>query len=388
MNKDVGSSIEKLINQVINPLSNKTLSSENRLKTLSIEEKKLTLVYDREGISPEVKRKIENNIIDLLKEFYLENQIFIKTISGNSRDVFDNVKNNNKFEESKSKQASLKIGHGSLPKKRRIKGVKNIIAISSCKGGVGKSTFTANLAIALKNMSNNVGIIDADIYGPSMPALFNLRNAKPVASKNNKKKIAPLLSYGISLISFGLFIPEVDPVIWRGPMLNGVINQFLFDVDWGELDYLLIDLPPGTGDTHLSMIQNTEIDKAIVLSTPQTVALIDTKKGFNMFRQLNIAILGMIENMSYFVPDDSDKKYYIFGKGGVKKATKELSTRFLGEIPFEISLREESDNGNPYMNHIKYKGRPVWDAYVKLSKQINDICMNKELGIIGKIFNR
>ena len=202
-----------------------------------------------------------------------------------------------------------------------------------------------------------------------MPMLLNQREAKPGAT--TEKKILPIDAYGIPFISFGLFINEKDPVIWRGPMLGGVLNQFLFDVAWSDLDYLIIDRPPGTGDMQLSMVQATEIDGVVVVSTPQDVAILDTKKGLNMFNQDKIPVLGMVENMSYFVPDDApNKKYYIFGDGGVKKAAAELDVNLLAEIPLEIALREGSDKGLPYMNEKKHEGRPVWNAYMMLAKNV------------------
>jgi ATP-binding protein involved in chromosome partitioning len=250
-----------------------------------------------------------------------------------------------------------------------VAGAKRVIAVSSNKGGVGKSTVAVNLAFSLKNLGKKVGLLDADIYGPSMPMLLNKREAKPGAT--SEKKILPIDAYGIPFISFGLFINEKDPVIWRGPMLGGVLNQFLFDVAWTDLDYLIIDLPPGTGDMQLSMVQATEIDGVIVVSTPQDVAILDSRKGLNMFNQVKIPILGMVENMSYFVPDDApQKKYFIFGEGGVKKAAAELNVNLLAEIPLELALREGSDKGQPYMNEKKYEGRPVWNAYMTLAKNI------------------
>jgi ATP-binding protein involved in chromosome partitioning len=216
--------------------------------------------------------------------------------------------------------------------------------------------------------------------------LLNQRETKP--SANDNKKILPIETMGISFISFGLFINEGDPVIWRGPMLGGVLNQFLFDVDWGELDYLLIDLPPGTGDMQLSMIQATDVDGAVVVSTPQDVALLDSKKGLQMFKQVKVPILGMVENMSYFIPDDMpEKKYYIFGNGGVKKACEELGVEFLGEIPMEIALREGSDNGRPYMQERSFEGRPVWKAYVDFAKKLNSGIYPEEKGFLKKLFS-
>jgi len=290
-------------------------------------------------------------------EFYTPEQVSILTVSETP---------------DSPKSAQITTGHGPGPgaNKKRVPNVKKVIAVSSCKGGVGKSTVAVNLAFALKNMGKKVGILDADIYGPSMPMLLNQREAKPIA--NEDKKILPIMAYGIPFMSFGLFVEEKEPVIWRGPMLGGVLNQFLFDVNWGELDYLIIDLPPGTGDMQLSMVQATDIDGAIVISTPQDVALLDSKKGLKMFHQVKVPVIGMVENMSYFIPDDNPtKKYFIFGESGVKKAAAELETTLLAEIPMEIALRQSSDIGMPYMNESKYEGRPIWNAYMTLAKNVD-----------------
>ena len=212
-----------------------------------------------------------------------------------------------------------------------------------------------------------------------------MRNLWPMMNK----KIIPVESCGIKFMSFGFFIEEGEPVIWRGPMLGGVLNQFLFDVEWGELDYLIIDLPPGTGDMQLSMIQSLEVDGVAVVSTPQDVALLDAKKGLEMFNKMDTPVLGMIENMSYFVADESDKKYYIFGQGGVKKACEEIKTNFLGEIPLEVELRESSDKGTPYMDNPNYEGRSVWKGYMDLAKKIDDVLEGKEKkSFFGKLFSK
>ena len=371
--------IKKLLGLIVNPNNGKTLSEERRIVEIKADQNELLFKYKRDGISPEQKRVIESSIVSAVADFYTEDKITVLTESENSADVFSG-KTFTKVEDKKStpvasSSAQIKSGHGPVgANKKRVAGAKKVIAVSSNKGGVGKSTVAVNLAFALKNQGKKVGLLDADIYGPSMPMLLNKRDAKPGATP--EKKILPIDAYGIPFISFGLFINEKDPVIWRGPMLGGVLNQFLFDVAWEGLDYLIIDLPPGTGDMQLSMVQATDIDGVIVVSTPQDIAILDTKKGLNMFTQVKIPVLGMVENMSYFIPDDAPtKKYFIFGKGGVKKAAEELSVNLLAEIPLEMALREGSDAGVPYMNEKKYEGRPVWNAYMSLAKNI-DQCFN------------
>lgn len=361
----------EILGVIINPNNGKTLKEEGRIVELKALDYELLFKYKRDGISVQQKHSIQTSIINAVSSYYKEDQITILTVSENSSDVFTG-KNFTAVEPAKTTPsvAQIKTGHAPVgSNKKRVLGAKKVIAVSSNKGGVGKSTVAVNLAFALKNLGKKVGLLDADIYGPSMPMLLNKREAKPGA--NAEKKILPIDAYGIPFISFGLFINEKDPVIWRGPMLGGVLNQFLFDVAWDGLDYLIIDLPPGTGDMQLSMVQATDIDGAIVVSTPQDIAILDTKKGLNMFTQVKIPVLGMVENMSYFVPDDApDKKYFIFGEGGVKKAAKELDVELLAEIPLELALREGSDKGFPYMNEKKYEGRPVWNSYMSLAKNV------------------
>ena len=232
-----------------------------------------------------------------------------------------------------------------------LPGVKNIIAISSGKGGVGKSTVTANLAVALKNSGAKVGIIDADIYGPSIPTMFNCEGEQPeVKQVNGKNLIVPLEQYGIKLISIGFLAPAENAVVWRGPMASSALRQFIADTDWGELDYLLIDLPPGTSDIHLTLVQTVPVTGAVVVTTPQKVAIADAKKGLGMFRQpqINVPILGIIENMAYFTPAElPDNKYYIFGKDGGLNLSEKYDVPFLGQIPLVQSIRESGDSGLP-----------------------------------------
>jgi len=236
-------------------------------------------------------------------------------------------------------------------KGRAIPGIKNIIAVASGKGGVGKSTVTANLAVTLAKMGFAVGVLDADIYGPSMPIMFDVENEKPVSiTVDGKSKMKPVESYEIKILSIGFFTAPSQAVIWRGPMAAKALNQMIFDADWGELDFMLIDLPPGTGDIHLSIMQSLPITGAVVVSTPQAVALADAKKGVAMFMQdnINVPVLGIIENMAYFTPEElPDNKYYIFGQEGAKNLAEDLNVPFLGEVPIVQSIREAGDYGRP-----------------------------------------
>ena len=236
-------------------------------------------------------------------------------------------------------------------KGKAIPGIKNIIAVASGKGGVGKSTTTANLAVTLAKMGFNVGILDADIYGPSMPIMFDVETEKPVSVMvDGKSKMKPIESYEVKILSIGFFTAPSQAVIWRGPMASKALNQMIFDADWGELDFMLIDLPPGTGDIHLSIVQSLPITGAVIVSTPQAVALADAKKGVAMFQSdsINVPVLGIIENMAYFTPEElPENKYYIFGKEGAKNLAEDLDVPFLGEVPIVQSIREAGDYGRP-----------------------------------------
>ncbi|WP_318641349.1 Mrp/NBP35 family ATP-binding protein [Flavobacterium ardleyense] len=236
-------------------------------------------------------------------------------------------------------------------KGKQIPGIKNIIAVASGKGGVGKSTVTANLAVTLGKMGFKVGVLDADIYGPSMPIMFDVESAKPTSMEvDGKSKMKPIESYEIKILSIGFFTAPSQAVVWRGPMASKALNQMIFDSHWGELDFLLIDLPPGTGDIHLSIMQALPITGAVVVSTPQAVALADARKGVSMFlsEAINVPVLGIIENMAYFTPAElPDNKYYIFGQSGARHLAEDLKVPFLGEVPLVQSVREAGDIGRP-----------------------------------------
>lgn len=235
-----------------------------------------------------------------------------------------------------------------------LPGVKNIIAVVSGKGGVGKSTVAANLALALSQGGAKVGLLDADIYGPSVPIMFGVRGERPLMIEvgADKPMIAPLERYGIKLISIGLLVDEKNAVVWRGPMASSAIRQFITDVYWDELDYLVVDMPPGTGDIHLTLMQTVPVTGAVIVTTPQDVALADAKKGIAMFgqAQMNVPVIGLVENMSYFTPAElPDHKYYIFGKDGGRRLADEYDLPFLGQIPIVQSIREGGDTGIPVM---------------------------------------
>ncbi|MGO3181643.1 MAG: P-loop NTPase [Aequorivita sp.] len=265
--------------------------------------------------------------------------------------IHEQVDANAKVQVNIKVEAPAKPQNPNLIKGKPIKGIQNIIAVASGKGGVGKSTVTANLAVSLSKMGFKVGILDADIYGPSIPIMFDVAKEKPLSvNEGGKSKMKPIENYGIKILSIGFFTQPDQAVIWRGPMAAKALNQLIFDAAWGELDFMLIDLPPGTGDIHLSIMQSLPITGAVVVSTPQNVALADARKGVAMFRQENIdvPVLGIVENMSYFTPAElPENKYYIFGKEGAKHLAEDLDVPFLGEVPLVQSIREAGDAGRP-----------------------------------------
>lgn len=237
-----------------------------------------------------------------------------------------------------------------LPDRQGIDGVKNIIAVSSGKGGVGKSTVAVNIAVALAEAGAVVGMLDADIYGPNTPTMLGLANANVIVQEGDRGQqvLEPAFNYGVKLVSMGFLINPDQPVTWRGPMLDGMIRNFLYQVQWGELDYLIVDMPPGTGDAQLTMAQAVPMAGAVIVTTPQIVSLQDARRGLKMFQQLKVNVLGIVENMSYFVPPDlPDRQYDIFGSGGGQRTSDELGLPLLGCVPLEIDLREGGDTGIP-----------------------------------------
>tara|TARA_R110002051_G_scaffold68972_1_gene124152 strand:- start:7389 stop:8531 length:1143 start_codon:yes stop_codon:yes gene_type:complete len=267
-------------------------------------------------------------------------------------------------------------------KGKAIPGIKNIVAIASGKGGVGKSTVTSNLAVTLSKMGFKVGVLDADIYGPSVPIMFDVANERPLSvTIDGKSKMKPVENYGVKVLSIGFFTKPDQAVIWRGPMAAKALNQMIFDAAWGDLDFLLLDLPPGTGDIHLSIMQALPITGAVIVSTPQNVALADAKKGVAMFQQesINVPVLGIIENMAYFTPEElPNNKYYIFGKEGAKHLAEDLKVRLLGEVPLVQSIREAGDVGRPA---AMQDGTPIALSFEEITRNVVEetVRRNKDL---------
>ncbi len=249
--------------------------------------------------------------------------------------------------------------------KRKVPGVKHIVTVGSGKGGVGKSTVATNLALALSKLGYRVGLLDADIYGPSVPTLLGLKGER--ATVNERNRILPVEKFGIKVLSIGFMLPSEDtPVIWRGPMLMKALTQFLFDVEWGELDYLVLDLPPGTGDVQLTLAQNVDISGAVVVTTPQDVALADVKKATSMFKEVQIPVLGVIENMAYFVCPETGNRYYIFGRGRTAEFASAYGLKILGSIPIDPEVAEKSDEGEPVV--ISSPESEVSKAFLGIAK--------------------
>ena len=255
---------------------------------------------------------------------------------------------------------------GKSTERKPINGTKFTIAISSAKGGVGKSTFATNLALALKQIGCRVGLLDADIYGPSIPKMFGI-DEKP---KSDGQKLEPIIRYNIQCMSIGFLTDEKTPMIWRGPMVTSAIKTFTQKVNWKDLDFIIVDMPPGTGDTQLTFSQEIKMDGAIIVSTPQEVALLDVKRGIKMFDKLGVKILGLVDNMSFFIADDG-KKYNLFGEGGVKRAAEEFKKDFLGEIPIDPAVGKSGDNGKPIVE--ENPDNEISKIYLNFAKKIKSI---------------
>ena len=324
------SAIEQALTSISLPGDGKNLMEANAVKNIHIFGDEVVVDIVMTNPALQAKKKVEVSVM---------------------KAIHDEVYEKAKIKVNITVNAPEKKQNANLIKGKPIPGIQNIVAVASGKGGVGKSTVTANLAVSLANMGFKVGVLDADIYGPSMPLMFDVANEKPLAKNiDGVSKMVPVENFGVKLLSIGFFTKPDEAVIWRGPMAAKALNQMIFDAAWGELDFLLIDLPPGTGDIHLSIMQSLPITGAVVVSTPQTVALSDAKKGVAMFQQENIQVpvLGVIENMAYFTPEElPENKYYIFGKAGARYLAADLDVPFLGELPLVQSIREAGDIGRP-----------------------------------------
>lgn len=349
MSEITKSSIVNSLKQIISDKLNTNLLTLNSIKKFEISNNTLSLEI---SISINDSNDVKEIIITQLKKDFTE------------------IKNIDLILHTKSSSIST---HKDARKDAILPGVKNTIAIASGKGGVGKSTVAVNLAVALAKEGAQVGLIDADIYGPSVPLMLGTTEKPKVFQAENSVKIVPLEKYGIKFMSIGLLVDDKAPIIWRGPMASGAIKQFLTDVDWGELDYLIFDLPPGTGDIQLTLVQTIPLTGAVIVTTPQEVSLIDARKALLMFERVNVPILGVIENMSYFIAPDTGNKYDIFGSGGGEKICKELNTTLLGGIPIDPRIRQGGDKGVPMVFGIPdtNETKILMDISNNLTEQVN-----------------
>lgn len=332
--------IIKALSKVDDPDLKKDLVSLNMIKNISINNNVVSFEIVLTTPACPLKEKIKNDCLNELNK--INNNVKYNIIFSSNVVPFD--------------------------KKTMIKNIKNIIAISSGKGGVGKSTIASNLAVGLGNMGAKTGLIDADIFGPSIPTMFNCENEQPTIKKSKEKNIIiPIEQYGIKLLSMGLLIPNNKAVVWRGPMASSAMKQLILDVEWGELDYLIVDLPPGTSDIHITLSQSFPITGTVIISTPQKVSTNDAEKAISMYNQeqTNIPIIGLIENMSYFI-DDNNKKNYLFGKDGGKTLCNKFSIDFIGQIPIDKRISDGSDLGYP----IILKENKISDIFKTLSQNI------------------
>lgn len=316
-------SVIAALRNVNDPDLHKDLVTLNMVKDVKVNGGNISVVIELTTPACPLKDKIQQDCIDAIKKAIPGSKEITVTMSANVR------------------------ANGNTLKAEILPNVKNTIAVASGKGGVGKSTVAVNLAVALAMDGAKVGLIDADIYGPSIPVMLGIDEQPQIYQDTASGKMTPLESYGIKVMSIGFLIEKDSPVIWRGPMASGAIKQFMSDVNWQELDYLIFDLPPGTGDIQLTLVQTIPLTGAVVVTTPQEVSLVDVRKAMSMFNRVNVPILGIVENMSYFIAPDTGKKYDIFGTGGGEKLAKELSVPLLGAISINQNIREGGDKGTP-----------------------------------------
>ena len=354
--------IYKALETITEPGEGKSLIENKNISNL--------VVFGSEVI---VDVSISNPALQAKKKIKLEIKKVIHSHVDEKIDVKVNVK---------SIAPPKKEEDSNLIKGKKIPNIQNIIAVASGKGGVGKSTITANTAISLAKMGFKVGVLDADIYGPSMHLMFDVEKERPISvNVDGRSKMKPIENYGVKLLSLGFFTNPNQAVIWRGPIASKALNQLIFDADWGELDFLLIDLPPGTGDVHLSIVQALPINGAVIVSTPQNIALADAKKGVAMFQQesIQVPVLGIVENMAYFTPEElPDNKYYIFGKDGAKHLAEDIDTKFLGEIPLVQSIRESGDVGHPV---ALQENTSLEKAFTDITKEMVSELLNRNANL-------
>ena len=326
--------VKSALSQVIHPVYKKDLITLGLVQDLVTQDKYIAFTLELPSKDDEMAKQLKNECTRAVKKFVDPDAVLDITVGINI----------SKQRELEGDEQQKESNH-QQPQPSILPGVKNVIAVASGKGGVGKSTVAANIAVAIAQTGARVGLLDTDIYGPSIPTMFGVQERPNITTQ---KKLVPIQKHGVHLVSMGFLVDTDQAMIWRGPMVTSAVKQFMQEVEWGELDYLILDLPPGTGDIQLTIVQTVPLTGAVVVSTPQNVALDDVRKGVAMFGKVNVPVLGIIENMSYFVPPDMpEKKYYIFGKHGARNLANKLEVPFLGEVPLRENLRKTSDSGIP-----------------------------------------
>ena len=334
--------VRTALTHVMHPEMEKDLVTLDMIEDLIVQDSFITFTIDLPEKDPKLESKLKDMCEDAIRKFVDKDAVLDITTAVNIS-KFRNNEDKGEFPgqgHRKKKEQQQEQGDEEV-----LSGVENIIAVASGKGGVGKSTVAVNLACGLARTGAKVGLLDTDIYGPSIPTMMDAHGRPNITTS---KKLIPKEKYGVRFLSMGMLVDPDQAMIWRGPMVTSAVKQFMNEVEWGELDYMVLDLPPGTGDIQLTLVQTVPLTGAVIVSTPQDVALDDARKGVAMFKKVNVPVLGMVENMAYFIPEDMpDKKYYIFGKHGVRNLAERMGTNFLGEIPLEQKVRESSDDGKP-----------------------------------------
>ena len=349
------------LTHVMHPEADKDLVSLDMIEDLIVQEKFITFTIDLPEKNARLEAQLKDKCEEAIKKYVSKDVVLDITTAVNI----------SKFRDDEGEPDFPGQGHRKKKEQKEdneeiLSGVKNIIAVASGKGGVGKSTVAVNLACGLARTGAKVGLLDTDIYGPSIPTMMDTHERPNITTR---KKLIPMEKYGVRFLSMGLLVDPDQAMIWRGPMVTSAVKQFMQEVEWGELDYLVLDLPPGTGDIQLTLVQTVPLTGAVIVSTPQNVALDDARKGVAMFKKVNVPVLGMVENMAYFVPEDMpEKKYYIFGKQGARNLAERIGTNFLGEIPLEQAVRESGDEGKPIvLGDLNTKSA---QAFVELSNNV------------------
>ena len=360
MNENLIEEINNNLKKIINPFSKKDIISDKIVKSTEIKSDKIVVILEIDSAQLEAMETIKTKVEQIIKNL------------GNGKNaqviMTAHVSDENKSSSTPSPPPNLKSPTIQKPKvnpKSNPEGVKNIIAVASGKGGVGKSTVASNLAVALASKGKKIALLDADVYGPSQPRMLGL-SGRP--SSPDGKIILPLRNHGVTTMSLGLMVPENESIVWRGPMLMGALQQMLNQVQWGEQDYLFVDLPPGTGDVQLTLCQKTNVAGAIIVSTPQDIALLDARKGIDMFKRLDIPIIGLIENMSCFICTGCGMKHYPFSSGSLKEEAKKIKTQLLGELPLDLDTRIASDSGVPIV--VSHPQNPTAQTFFEVADKI------------------